>query len=279
MIVREALNDGIVSLGEVVRDRAMFEARLLLSHVMDCEPLDLIVDDQKKMQKDHVERYQQLLERRSKSEPVAYLTCKKEFYGLEFFVDSRVLIPRPETEELVEGVIRWVKAEGLTSGRILDLGTGSGCIALTLAQELGENFQVEGIDISDKALRVAKINQERLGLKNVTWKQWDILESPREFSSCDVLVSNPPYIPTSHRAILEKTIVDFEPKEALFAGPEGIDFYSAICEKWKPLVKKPGLVAIETLDEEQRQKIHKNLEGSVREKTWTFGPHIFWEID
>lgn len=176
--------------------------------------------------------------------PIQHLTGYEEFYGRRFSVDNHVLIPRFETEELVQQVIKTVKSNADTPIRLVDVGTGSGIIAITLALEL-ENVEVLATDISSEALKVAKKNASELGAM-VTFKQGDFLESLiNEDIFVDIIVSNPPYIAESERKDLSDTVKNFDPALALFADENGLAAYKRIIIQAKDMLKLDGILAFE----------------------------------
>lgn len=173
-----------------------------------------------------------LFDRFFEGEPVAYLTQNKEFYGLDFYVDKRVLIPRPETELLVERALNCLK--NLPAPRILDVGTGSGCIAVSLAYKL-PGGKIVASDIEESALQVANMNVQRHQLENrITLVKSDLLSNIEgEF---DLVVANLPYIGTKNFAFVSKEAQDFEPHAALFGGVDGLGLYEKLFQqlsKWK----------------------------------------------
>lgn len=176
--------------------------------------------------------------------PIQHLIGYEEFYGRRFSVDNHVLIPRPETEELVQQVIKTVKGNADTPIRLVDVGTGSGIIAITLALEL-ENVEVLATDISSEALKVAKQNAFELGA-SVTFKQGDFLESLiNENIFVDIIVSNPPYIAETERKDLSDTVKNFDPALALFAEGNGLAAYKRIIIQAKEMLKSDGILAFE----------------------------------
>lgn len=257
--------------------RGFAEARLLVARVLECEPDRLLVEDSRLVSESDQEKIESLVSRRLNYEPVAYLTGEKEFYGISFFVSPHVLIPRPETESLVSGVLKWVKAKNLSAGKILDLGTGSGCIGLSLARELGTNFNVLGLDISKEALKVADTNMKKLGLNNFRCEMGDILKPFLGSERFDIIVSNPPYIPSSEIPKLQEDIRNFEPKTALDGGSRGLDFYGSIFSNWRTRLNSTGLIAVETLGPAQQAEMKSSLRIEGAQSIWFDGPHVFYE--
>ena len=192
------------------------EALLLVSRVLGVSEAELLAHDERHVGNDERRQVKELLARRLQAEPIAYLLQEKEFWGRPFLVDGRVLIPRPETEHLVEAVL------GLdlsATTRILELGTGSGCVAISLALERPDT-SVMATDISLAALAVARQNARRHSIE-LSLVQGDVLTAIRD-GSFDLLVWNPPYIADGERQHLSAEILDYEPSTALFAGADGL---------------------------------------------------------
>lgn len=180
------------------------------------------------------------LDRLKKGEPLQYVIGWAPFCGLQFKVDKRVLIPRPETAELVE----WVARDCPDSGSLLDVGTGSGCIAVTLAHNL-KGCKVQGWDISDDALQVARFNNSLNGT-DVVFSNVDILKVPEQEYCFDVIVSNPPYVMESEKAQMESTVLDYEPHMALFVQDnDPLLYYRAAAELGKCALKTGGSLYFE----------------------------------
>jgi release factor glutamine methyltransferase len=211
--VREALDSAVVALSAAGVDTPRLDAEVLLAHVLGLDRAALIVDRDRAVEGAAVRAFQDAVRRRAfDREPVAYITGVKGFRHLELQVDPRVLIPRPETETLVEAAL-----EALPRGaRVVDVGTGSGAIALALKHERPD-LEVTGTDVSEDALAVARANTERLGIE-VSFAQADLLAGIGHF---DAVVSNPPYVEDG--AQLAPEIVRHEPSLALRAGPAGLD--------------------------------------------------------
>ena len=213
---------------------ARIDARRLLEHVCGTTVQTLLADPDRPVSPGEYEQYLELISRRQQREPLAYILGEQEFMGLPFRVSPHVLIPGQDTENLVEEAMR-----ELTDGsRILDLCTGSGCILLSLLQYSNSNSGV-GTDLSREALAVAEENGKRLGLADrVTWLQGDLFEAlkDRPEERFDLIISNPPYIPTEVIGTLEPEVKDREPFMALDGGLDGLDFYRRIlAEAWKHL--------------------------------------------
>ena len=198
------------------------EALLLLSHVLDLDEAQVLAHPERLVSESDEASLLELLSRRVCGEPIAYLFGEKEFWGRSFFVDRRVLIPRPETEHLVEAVLALDLPD---APRLLEIGTGSGCVAVTLALEIAK-ARVTASDISLPALRVARRNAARHGC-SIRFVLGDLLAALRP-GCFDAIVCNPPYIAESERASLSPEILDYEPETALFSGPEGLNAYQSL---------------------------------------------------
>ncbi len=183
------------------------------------------------------------LARRLQGEPLSRLKGVREFWSLPFQLNAHTLDPRPETELLVEGVLTWVGEKTLDPWRLLDLGTGSGCLLIALLHEL-KNARGRGVDLSDDALEMARLNAGANGVASralFSQGHWgDGLDGP-----FDIIVSNPPYIPLKDKETLEKGVVNFDPSLALFAGEEGLDCYQALVPEIKRLLSPQGLAILE----------------------------------
>jgi len=240
--VQEALQYGQNKLKDAKIDSAYLDAEILLCYVLGISREELYKKPETKIRSSKWTKYVKLISKRKKHHPIAYLIGKKEFYGLEFFVNKNVLIPRPETELLVEEVLNYIKNKKLQHINILDIGTGCGCIALTLAKYLPQS-KIVAVDISNKALRVAKKNKKKLGIKNVKFKKSNLLQEFKNpqyrkwVQKPDIIVANLPYLTIEE--LKEKTI-KHEPRVALYGGQEGLDSYKKFfCQiqekKWKNL--------------------------------------------
>jgi release factor glutamine methyltransferase len=209
---------------------ARLDAELLAAHALQLRRIDLYLQFDRPLRNDELESVREMVRRRGHGEPVAYITGVREFYGREFAVSRDVLIPRPETETLVQVALDHIRAvaDGRSVLRVADLGTGSGCIAVTLACELPE-ITVIATDLSGAALRVAQANASRHGVsERVTFVEasWaDAVEGP-----LDVVVSNPPYVTDGEFAQTERDVHAFEPETALLGGEDGLRAYRALLD-------------------------------------------------
>src|SRR4051794_19092517 len=211
--VREALDGAATAIGAGGSDSARLDAEVLLAHVLGIERAGLFADPERTVEGPAVRHYQDLVRRRAVERvPVAYLVGRRGFRHIELDVDPRVLVPRPETEHVVEAVVE-LAPQG---ARVVDVGTGSGAIALALADERPD-LEVVGSDVSASALAVARANGDRLGLR-VEWLEWDGVP-PGDW---DVVVSNPPYVADGDPR-LAPDVLAHEPEVALFGGEDGLD--------------------------------------------------------
>ena len=220
------------------------------------------------------EQMEPLLIRLSNFEPLQYITKQAEFYGREFIVSPDTLIPRPETEELVEKIIAFLSEQ--SSGKVLEIGVGTGCIIHTLSLE-SPDFSYQGVDISEGALEVAKKNKEKYKLENVSLYLSDVFHevSPQKFIA---IISNPPYIDISEKNVMDESVLRFEPEVALFAEDEGLAIYRNIAENLENYLLEEGQAffeigfqqgkAVQQLFEyycpNREVSIHKDLSGNDR---------------
>ena len=215
-------------------ENARRETEWLFAHVLQCERLDLYLRFDMPMDEADVTALRGAVARRGKREPLAYILGSQPFYGLDLTVSPDVLVPRPETEELVEAVLAAYPAESTSGWQVLDVGTGSGAIALALAQQRPD-WHVTGSDVSAPALAVAQANAERLGLL-VNWQESDLLAScPGPW---DLIISNPPYIADSERDVCDPELA-FEPQGALFSADDGLDHIKRLLAQL-PTALRPG---------------------------------------
>ncbi len=239
-------------------DSPRLDAELLLSDVLGCERIYLYTHFDRPLDEDERATYRALVKRRAAREPVSQLLGRREFFSREFIVTPDVLTPRPETEHLVEAVVAWVNDTELSAPRILDLGTGSGNIAVTLACELPE-AEVIASDLSEAALAVARRNADEHSVGDrIELVCGDLFEPVS--GDFDVIVSNPPYVDTPSRDDLMPEVRDYEPELALFAGETGLDVIERICAELPTRLRQPGVLVCE-LDPDQYEQVAATLDG------------------
>ena len=220
------------------------DVELLLGHVLKVNRIGLVIDAERPLSKEELGSYRALHMRRRGGEPVSYLLGVREFYGREFRVERRVLIPRPDTETLVEVALERTRALSL-SARVLDLCTGSGCVAITIARER-PTMRVTGSDISPGALTVARENSIRLGAATIGLVQSDLLagfEAGRD--RFDLITANPPYIADEEIPALAVDIHRYEPRLALSGGADGLDLVRRILAEAPRFLAAGGVLAME----------------------------------
>jgi len=228
-------------------ESARLDAELLCAHALGMRRLDCYLQFDRVLGTGELTSIRDLLRRRGQGEPVAYLIGVREFYGRDFVVNPHVLVPRPDTEVLIETVVAWARdhSRGGAPIRIADIGTGSGCIAVTLAAEI-EDAQVVAVDVSADALTVAGRNAGALGVaERITFAEGSWCEPLAGLPPFDVVVSNPPYITDAEMATLPRDVADFEPKLALAAGADGLEPYRMLTASIPSVVRDCSLVALE----------------------------------
>jgi release factor glutamine methyltransferase len=222
---------------------ARLDAELLLAQVLSCDRIRLVIDAERPLSRDELAAYKELHQRRRKGEPVAYLRGLREFFGRPFRVDRRVLIPRPETEGLVEVGLTRTRELALCA-RVLDVCTGSGCVAITVAKERPTNL-VLASDLSADALEVAAENALRLGAQVGLWRSDLYAELGAWRKSFDLITANPPYIAEAELGELAADIRDFEPVAALHGGADGLMLIRAVVRGAVDMLAPAGVLAVE----------------------------------
>ena len=240
-------------------DTPRLDTEILLAHVRGCPRIKLYTEYTVPLTDDERVRMRELVKRRAQAEPVAYLVGHREFFGLDFRVSKEVLIPRPDTETLVVELLERIPVGG--TAKILDLCTGSGCIAMTVAVNRPQS-QVVATDISPGALEVARGNAEKLRLgERVTLLEGDLFSAVPPGNTFDFIVSNPPYIPTPELATLDADVRCHEPLLALDGGPVGMTVLERIIAEAPRYLKPGGWLLLET-GIEQAPLTHQALENA-----------------
>jgi release factor glutamine methyltransferase len=246
MTLREALTAAVtqLSIDEHLRDTATRDAELLLLHTLQVPRVTLLAHTNRDLTPHQQALYANHIARRLHHEPIQYITGQQEFYGLPLKVTPAVLIPRPETEHLVEAVLKLLPTN--QPQKIADIGTGSGAIAIALAVHL-PHAEITALDISAEALAVAAINaSEHAVADRIRFFQSDLLSAiDHEASVFDAIVSNPPYVPESDRDTLHPQVRNHEPATALFAGETGLDLYRRLIPQAFNALHPNGLLALE----------------------------------
>ena len=241
MNITNILNVGLATLRKNKVPNAQLDAEILLSSSIKRNKKHIILNPKELLNLEQVNKFKSLIERRKKGEPVAYLINRKEFWRDEFYVDKDVLIPRPDTELIVEQVLKIYSKKSQI--QILDIGTGSGCILLSILKER-PNFYGTGIDISKKSINVSKFNAKQLNLFNRV-KFFHSSVDNFKIGKYDLIISNPPYIELLSLKYLEKDVINFEPKLALDGGFDGFSKIRKVINKAKNLIKKNGKFILE----------------------------------
>lgn len=238
----EVINATTVYFQQKGIDSPRLTIELMLAHALDKKRLQLYLEFERKLDEPLLAQLREMVQRRGAGEPLQYILGKTEFHGLEFQVDKRVLIPRPETEQLVEHVISSCKDAGTI--RILDIGAGSGCIAISLAKALPA-AHVTATDRSAQALALARQNATAHGVsERIQFVESDLFSAVGG-QKFDWIVSNPPYVPVSQANTLAREIRDHEPPEALFAGDDGLAIIRRIIAEAIPFLVSGGRMALE----------------------------------
>lgn len=225
-------------------DSPRLDAELLLSRALGIDRVRLIMDAHRPLDESELAHYRALIQRRRRAEPIAYILGEREFYGLTFKVDSRALIPRPDTEGLVEVALERTRHRSLF-GRALDLCTGSGCVAVAFAKRR-PTWKVIATDLSPACVELARYNALCLGaIWGVSFHASDLDESLPGDERFDLVTANPPYIPRGEIAELDRGIKDYEPRQALDGGPDGLDLVRRVIQVAWQRLEPGGIAALE----------------------------------
>jgi release factor glutamine methyltransferase len=251
MTLRDALLEAAASI-----DRR--DAEVLLAHLLERERAWLLAHPESALSAGQLAEFSALVNRRAAREPLQYITGVQEFFGFRLKVTPATLIPRPETEHLVEAVLAWAALQPRGALRVLDVGTGSGAIAIALAKRLPD-AEVAASDVSAAALAVARDNAERLGAR-VRFVESDLLAAFADGPQFDVIGANPPYVPHTDGAMLQAEVRDHEPHVALFGGTDGLDVYRRLIPQARAALRAGGLLAME-LGFGQQEPLRELLQG------------------
>ena len=254
MNIENILNEGINILQKNKIANPQLDSEILLSNSIKRDKKHIILNPKEILNSEQLGKFKSLIERRKKGEPIAYIINKKEFWKDEFFVNKDVLIPRPDSELIIEQVLKIYSKD--VQLQVLDIGTGSGCILLSILKERS-NFYGTGIDISKKSINVSKFNAKQLNLTNRVKFFYSSVDNFNN-GKYDMIVSNPPYIEQLSLKYLEKDVVNFEPKLALSGGFDGFSKIRKVINKASILIKKNGKFILE-IGFNQKNKVIKIL--------------------
>lgn len=257
MNIKTLLNESSKKLNFLSNDLAKLDSEILLSKVIKKDRKYIILNPQKKINEKNTKLFCHLIERRKKGEPIAYIIKKKEFWKYDFYINKNVLIPRPDTELMVEETLKLYKTKHKL--RVLDIGIGSGCILLSILKER-KNFFGVGIDVSKKAVNVARFNAKMHHLENRT-KFYKSDVDKFLLGKYDLIISNPPYIKKQDLKYLEKDVTDYEPELALNGGQDGFSKITKVINRASILLKKNGKFILE-IGFDQKNKVINILKSN-----------------
>ncbi|MEO1814014.1 MAG: peptide chain release factor N(5)-glutamine methyltransferase [Acetobacterium sp.] len=249
MTIKEILDFGRQTLTQAGIEYPGLEAEILLSSILAQDRVYFYTHSQDAVDLKRAETYRSAIKRRCQLEPVAYILEKKEFMGMDFFVNGDVLIPRPDTEPMVEYLLEYLQVNYPEGAKVLDLCTGSGAIGISIKKYFKPGI-VSLSDFSEAALAVARINADQLVNGELSLYQGDLFAAIPQGETFDVIVSNPPYISRAEMKQLARDIIEYEPHMALDGGESGLDFYQRIIAEARFFLKKDGLLALEIGDDQ-----------------------------
>ena len=250
MNINLAIKKGSKFLRNKIISNSKLDSEILMAKTINKDRKYILLNSEALISKNDLNNFYKLIHLRSLGNPVAYLTNKKNFWNSEFFVTKHTLIPRPDTELIIENALKFTKQKNKIS--ILDIGVGSGCILLSILKER-KNFYGTGIDVSEKCLNISKINAISLNV-DTRLKLFKSNIDKFNFGKYDLIVSNPPYINKSKIKYLEKDVAEFEPKLALDGGLDGLSEIRKVIKKSSELIKKNGKFILE-IGFDQKNKV------------------------
>ena len=254
MNINLAINEGSKILKGKFIPNPILDAEILMAKTINKDRNYILLNSNNSINKNDLNNFYKLIHQRSLGNPVAYLTKKKSFWNSEFFITKDILIPRPDTELVVENILRLTKQKSKIN--ILDIGVGSGCIIVSILKER-ENFRGTGIDLSKKCLNICKINAINLNVYS-RLKLFKSNVDKFKIGKYDLIVSNPPYIKNIDLKYLDKNVIGFEPRLALDGGLEGLLVIQKVIKKSSKLIKKNGILVLE-MAFDQKDKVMKIL--------------------
>ena len=254
MNIQSAVNEGTTILKNSYIKTFKLDTEILMAKALGSNREYIILNNKKILNNDSLDYFKRLIKERARGKPIAYLINKKFFWDYEFYINKNTLIPRPDTEIIIEESLRLTKHKDKIN--VLDIGVGSGCILLTILKER-KNFYGTGIDISKKSLDICKINAKNLNIESrVKFYKTDIDKFVK--GKYDLVVSNPPYIKSCDLKYLERDVVNFEPRLALDGGLDGLSKIRKVINKSSELIKKNGKFILE-IGFDQKNKVIKLL--------------------
>lgn len=277
MEINELIKIGVDKIKGRQYSNPVLEATLLLGKLMNVDKVYILTHGRDTVPEEIVEKYMEAIKKRSQGYPIQYIIKEKEFMGLNFYVEEGVLIPRADTEIIVEYILEYIdKIYPQEEIKVLDIGIGSGAIGLSIAYYKKNTF-VYGVDISPEAIKIASINRDRFKLKNVKLLESDLFDKINKEEKFHIIVSNPPYIPTGDIDKLQEEVKNYEPRIALDGGKEGMAFYRRIIPESREYLEEEGLLIFEIGYDQGKQveaimeqegfkaiKILKDLQGLDR---------------
>ncbi len=272
MTLTQALQQSACTLSVNGIEDSHIEARVLLGHITKLSPVQIYTQTEQTLSREQERDLSKLIERRLRREPTAYIVNRREFYGIDFYIDSRALIPRPETELLVDTALEFSKNTCPPSPPLIaDIGTGCGAIAISLALSLPQS-KIYATDISHSALEVARLNCEHHKVtRQVTLLQGNLLEPVPE--PVDLIVANLPYVRSSELENLSPEITGFEPRTAIDGGENGLNCIRQLLEQTKEKINPRGCLLLEIGQNQEQEVIHL-IHSCLNKVSFTFIPDL-----